>query len=134
MRRISQVDGQSAATVMRPSGGFIPHSGIIARAPSKPQKDGGKLGHTIKTLRFGPSGGKESRLVSTDNLGSGEGTNSGTVDVADGWLGRTFSRGSWIEGMAPLSRSVRGPVTQLETKLARRLADPSTMGNRQRAN
>ena len=126
--------GHRAATVINPSGGVMPDSGSICSAPSKPQNDGGNLGHTSNTLRFGPSGGKESRLGSTDNLGSGGGTSTGAVEVADGWLGRTFNRGSWIEGMAPLSRSVRGPVTRLETKLARRLADPSTMGNRQRAN
>src|ERR1700722_4420427 len=109
MMRISQVDGQSAATVMRPSGGFIPHSGIIASAPSKPQKDGGKLGHTIKTLRFGPSGGKESRLVSTDNLGSGEGTKSGQVDVVEGGWARRSSQGSGKGALPPLLVQLEGP-------------------------
>ena len=37
-------------------------SGIISSTPSKPQNDGGKLGHTIKTLRFEPSGGKKGGL------------------------------------------------------------------------
>ena len=59
IKRTCQLAGQRAATVISPSGGVIARSGIICSTPSKPQKDGGKLGHTIKTLMFDPRGGKE---------------------------------------------------------------------------
>ncbi len=60
MRRISQVGGHSAATVISPSGGVMARSGIISSTPSKPQNDGGNRGQTISALTFGPSGGNES--------------------------------------------------------------------------
>ena len=44
-------------------------SGIISSTPSKPQNDGGKLGHTIKTLMFGPRGGKEAIACLIGELG-----------------------------------------------------------------
>src|SRR5580700_11763762 len=103
-------------------------SGIISRTPSKPQNDGGKLGHTIKTFMFDPRGGKEAWVASSARWGSEVAT--GRDEVVCGWLGRTVSRGSCIEGMPPLSQWVtnmaqgrvildtkgtRGPMAQLDT-------------------
>jgi hypothetical protein len=43
---------------MSPSGGVMAASGSMLRTPSNPQKDEGKLGQTMSTLRLLPSGGK----------------------------------------------------------------------------
>src|ERR1700733_11212347 len=104
MSRICQVAGQSAATVTRPNGGVIARSGIICNTPSNPQNDGGKLGHTINTFRFDPSGGKE--VGSSDVSGSvvAGSTVRGCFD--GGVPGRTLSRGSDSEGIVPLSKCV----------------------------
>src|ERR1700730_9029576 len=57
-KRIFQWAGQSAATVMSPSGGTRERSGTICITSPRLQNEAGKLGHTIRTLTAGPSGGK----------------------------------------------------------------------------
>src|SRR6202043_2504049 len=50
--------GQSAATVMSPSGGTRERSGTISITSPRLQNEAGKRGQTIRTLIAGPSGGK----------------------------------------------------------------------------
>src|SRR6202140_1913432 len=58
-RRISHSLGQSAATVMSPSGGTRERSGTISITSPRLQNEAGKRGQTIRTLIAGPSGGKD---------------------------------------------------------------------------
>src|ERR1035437_2299828 len=53
-----QFFGQSAATVSRPRGGWMVSCGMRSSIASKPQKEGGKRGHIIRTLIAAPRGGK----------------------------------------------------------------------------
>ncbi len=71
MSRMCQVAGQSAATVIRLSGGMTDLSGRASSMPSKPQKDGGKRGQTMSTFRFEPKGANESAGLSFDGIHEG---------------------------------------------------------------
>ncbi len=83
---------------MRPSGGVMARSGIISRTPSNPQKEGGKLGHTMRTLTSDPRGGKVTPWDLCAAVGGGVGMSAGTGAVEGCVLGRTLSLGSCKEG------------------------------------
>src|ERR1700674_1226995 len=69
-RRIFHCLGQSAATVMSPSGGTRERSGTISITSARLQKEAGKRGQTIRTLIAGPSGEKD--LISSGSRSMNE--------------------------------------------------------------
>src|SRR2546425_1214132 len=90
-RRIFHCLGQSAATVMRPSGGTRERSGTISITSPRLQNEAGKRGQTIRTLIAGPSGGKD--LISSGSRFMNKSPSYQFVELASkDWKKRSITR------------------------------------------